>query len=70
MAENYSIKIDYRNCKNEEDKLAEFDKKIKKFNRKIFKKDILQQYIDSMYYVKPSQKKRDKKTQYRFKRNK
>jgi hypothetical protein len=23
-----------------------------------------------MYYVKPSQKKRDKRTQYRFKRNK
>lgn len=58
MPLNYNIEIDYKNCRNDDDKLFVFDRAVKKFNRKLHKYGVIQEYIDRMYFQNKKQRKK------------
>lgn len=64
-----TIKIDYRNCVTEDDKVELLDKKIKKFNRKVHKSEVLDDYIAKMHFMTEREKRKLKKMR-RYNNNK
>lgn len=61
MSQNFYQHIRYDKFDDEDTKKEKFERALRRFSRKILKSNILEQYMETLYYLKPSEKKKLKR---------